>query len=284
VDLLPEAENGSRVGVLWSHDRPPVRTGDRVRVAELARYGSLLTDVDTRGHALFNAGLYYFTSVAIHHELAYVGEARRYAAVDEVTNLTATNRGDAIRLQWDWPETYAAVLVAHDHTGWPPDPTVAGRHSIVAREEYERSGHYDVPATGRTDERDFFLVVAAVVRRADETFVSSGVRCQARVRPRIRLEYEMSSSKRQNHVRVRVSGPVRLPELVVVGRSDEPPSDERDGDVLYRQQALRIRQNHTITFPTKGKPMYGRLFLRGDTGDVQVTVVPPQSPNRLRLR
>jgi hypothetical protein len=284
VDLVPEPTERGTVNVLWSQRRPAVRPGDRIDVADLTRHGSLLTEATARGHALFSAGLYYFLPVTIQHELAYVGGLRRYAAVDEVSNLTATNHGDGIRLQWTWPEGCDLVLVAHGHADWPADPTVAHYQAVVEREDYERNGCYDVRATGQADEREYFFTVAAAVRRADEVFVSSGVSCRARLRERIRLDYKVTSGRRNNQLQLRVSAPVRLPGLVIVGNPDEPPAHRHDGTILHEQDALQVRRTHTITLPSQGRQVFAGLFLLGGNDDVEVDVVPPDSPDHLRLR
>jgi hypothetical protein len=284
VDLVPEPAERGTVNVLWSQRQPAVRPGDRIDVADLARHGSLLTEATARGHALFSAGLYYFVPVTIQHELAYVGGFRRYAAVEEVSNLTATNHGGGIRLQWTWPEGCDIVLVAHGHTDWPADPTVARHQAMIEREDYERSGCYDVRVTGQADEREYFFLVATAVRRADEVFVSSGVRCRARLRERIRLEYKVISGRRNNQIHLRVSAPVQLPRLVIVGNPDRPPTHRQDGQTLHEQDALPVRRTHTITLPSQGKPVFAGLFLLGGNDDVEVEVVPPASPDHLRLR
>lgn len=279
VDLLPDPLEQDAVSVLWSQDRPRVRDGDLIDVTDIAGYGSLLTGTDLRGHALFASGLYYFTSVIIRHELGYVGGVRRYAAVPEITDLTATNLGDAIRLQWTWPQRCDAVLVAHDDVDRPADPTVARHQSTVERDDYDRHGHHDV----RAGNGECFFVIAVIVRDGGEAFVSSGVRCRARIRPRIRLDYDVTSSKGHNHVRLRVSEPVLLPRLVLVGKPTGPPADEHDGDIQYEQDAIRVRKTHTITFPAVGRTMFAGLFPRGDTDDIDVQIVPPSSPDQLRL-
>jgi hypothetical protein len=179
VDLLPQGTAPGRV--LWTQHRPPIRSGEQHPVTDLARYGSLLTETATQSFALPRPGLYYFAQVVIRHDIGYVGGIRRYAARDEVGELTARNLDDIIRLTWVWPDGCTTALIAYGHEDWPPDPTVATHRTLVDRIGNDRVGRYDIDGTTFSSEQKFHFVVASAERRDDEVFVATGLRCAARL-------------------------------------------------------------------------------------------------------
>ncbi|GAA2786079.1 hypothetical protein [Saccharopolyspora taberi] len=180
VRLGWEPPEQGRIVVLKTWQPPPVRSGDTLFADDLRLRGTVLDADAALGHSLTESGACYFTPVLVRHELGYVGDVRRYAAVEEVGDLTAEARRGAVRLQWSWPEGCTAVLVGYDRSGEPADPTVAAHRFTVEREEYERLGYHDVHIGRGTGEADCFFVVASLLRQDDEEFVSSGVRCRAR--------------------------------------------------------------------------------------------------------
>jgi hypothetical protein len=183
VDLLPQGAAPGTANVLWTQQQPPVRPGEQHPVTTLATYGSLLTETAARSFALPRQGLYYFTQVMIQNGTGYLGDIRRYAARDEIGEISAQNLGDTIRLTWAWPDGSTAAMVAYDHDDWPPDPTVAPHHVLVDRVGNDRTGTYDIVGTTPESEQAFHFVVATADRRDGEVFVAGGTRCTARLTP-----------------------------------------------------------------------------------------------------
>ncbi len=273
LEISAEPVGIGTVGLLWSMQQPGVRAGDTIDANDLAPHGSLLEGAAARTIALFNPGLYYFVSVVLLHGLAYIGGVRRYAAVPEVGALTADGQENSVRLRWTWPDDCEAVLVAYDHTGWPADPTVATYQRTVTRHEYERGGCYDVPVAGTQTE--VFLLIAVLVHRGDEAFVSSGVRCRTSTTgTRLRVDYDITAARRQNRIQLRASAPVTLPGLTVVANPTHLPTDRHDGTVLYEQGPVTVKRTHAFVVPAQGKRLFARVFLVGG-GDTGITIVTP---------
>lgn len=171
VDLLPQGAEPGTATLLWSEHRPPVRPGDQLPVTELALHGSVLSENDARGFAMLRPGLYYFAQVVIQHGVAYLGEFRRYAARDEVTDVGSKNIKDRVRFTWAWPDGCTEALVAHGQ-GELSDPTAATNHTFVQRSVGDRRGFVEL--TPPEGEQEFHVVIAPAERRADEVFVAGG--------------------------------------------------------------------------------------------------------------
>lgn len=198
VDLLPQGAAPGTANVLWSQEQLPIRPGEQHPVTELAGYGSLLTETAARSFALHRRGLYYFAQVMIQNGTGYFGDIRRYAARDEIGEVSAGNLGDRIRLTWAWPDGCTAALVAYGNDDWPPDPTVAPHHVLVERIGNDRHGTHDVVSTTPEDEQTFYFVVATADRRDDEVFVATGTRCTARLTPK-KPGRQRRSPRRKRH-------------------------------------------------------------------------------------
>lgn len=183
VDLLPQGASGP-VSLLWTQRRPPVRPGEQLPVTDLARYGSLLTETAARSFALPRAGLYYFAQVVQEHGIGYLGELRRYAACEEITELSGRHLDDVIRLTWQWPDGCTAALVTHHNGAAVADPASAPHQVPVDRVGKDRTGWYDVAGLPSGSGQVLSFVVAAVQRRGDEVFVSTGTHCTVTPPPR----------------------------------------------------------------------------------------------------
>lgn len=197
VDLLPQGAAPGTARVLWTQHRLPVRPGEQRPVTELARFGALLAETDALGFALPRQGLYYFVQVMIQQGSAYFGDVRRYAARDEIGEVSARNLGDTIRLTWTWPDGSTAALVAYDHDEWPADPAVAPHQVLVERIGNDHTGTCDVVGTTPEREQIFRFVVASAESADGEVFVSTGTRCAARLTPQQQNPSRRSRRKRR---------------------------------------------------------------------------------------
>lgn len=274
--------------ILKSQGDPDLRPGETVPRAALTRYGTLLQQrPNSCTDSWSQPGVAYYTPVVLFQNMAYVGTPQRYAVVDDVKNLTYQNLGSAIRLNWAWPANCQEVLVTYDYRGWPQITNNSPNLSKVTRAEYEYKGYYDIRGTQNCD---YYIVVAAVIRQNADQIIGSGARIQARLASKIIITYEIKMprslfgpKKRLLHISARSAG--SLPTLVIVSKQGRLPLRKEEGEPIFRLEGpVPIEGELEYELPDRsfGPRTFGKLYLEDDRMYEVVTIHHP-SEEKLRL-
>ena len=226
-----------------------------------------------------------YTLVLVLHGQCYIGGTRCYARGPEVTGLRAVHAGTSVRVTWTWPAgapggpEVSEALVAWDDSTEIGDPVnVAPAAQLnVSREPGAVSGHCEIPATGR-----LFVRVAVVVRHQGTTYVSSGVRVDARRVP-VTLRYEVVRTGRGRRGKLVMSvdgGRLdQLPALSLRGRRDGRPATRDGGEEVARITAgLAARELPVKLEDANGgriEPGSCRLFAVHDPGGATIHIIDP---------
>lgn len=276
-----------KVAILKSKERLPLSLGKTIPVSELKRYGDVLEGLsNTLTDIWRQPGMGYYTPVVIFNTMAYIGSPQRYACIDDVSNMRYENVGTALRLQWTWPERCQEVVVSYSYQGWPQLNNAADETTRrVTRAEYESLGYIDI--RGVTD-RDYYIIVAAVIKEGSEQITGSGARIQARLASKLILTYEIKQTgfvrkKRTLHLYARKPG--LLPDLLLISRRDRLPLYKGEGEVLHHINGpLAIEKELSVELPEKTYPprTFGKLYLKDDTLYEVVNIHHP-SEDKLRL-
>jgi hypothetical protein len=268
------------VTVVQSRQPVPLRRGDRVDPGELERHDRLHRGTPPLSIMLLDSGLYSFVPVTEADGLGYVGRARHYAAVPEVTGLHARLLDGLVQVRWVWPSDVSEVLVTcagRDRIDEELGPDTAASRWRVDSAAYAAAGGMFVidPATAELAATGLVVAVYVLVERGATTYSSSG--CQARPLVPVTLTYSVIRARRQPwRLEATVSLPTVLPELVVVARRDRPPRDRTDGIVLTRLPAQAVGSSRALPSVELSKVergSYVRVFVVDD--DPRLAVIHP---------
>ena len=274
--------------ILKSPGSPNLKSGDSFQQSELAHHGTLLQQhANSCIDAWKQPGVAYYTPIVIFQGIAYIGRPQRFAVVDDVSNLKYQNLGTAIRLNWTWPANCTEVVVAYDYQNWPQIGNATPNTSKITRAEYEHRGYYDIRGT---QNRDHYIVVAAIVKQGADQIVGTGTRIQARLASKIVVSYEIRAlrslfgpKKRMLHISSRTVG--TLPTLVIVSKQGRLPIRKEEGEPMFRLEGpLHIENDLEIELPDTsfGQRTFGKLYLEDD-GMYEVVTIHHPSEEKLRL-
>lgn len=277
-----------RAVILKSKQTPPLKEGEAVPEARLKNSGQLL-----EGHAdalvdpWMQPGVAYYTPVVLFQGMAYVGAPRRFAVVDDVSDLRYQNLGNAIRLNWTWPPHCQEVVVVYAYHSWPQEQETSINTYKVTRTEYEHRGYFDIRST---QNRDHYIVVSAVIRQGNDQIIGSGARIQARLVSKIVITYQIKTprslfgpKKRSLQVSTRAAG--TLPTLLLVSKQGRLPLRKEEGEILMRLPGpFSIEDDVEYELPGTVFPprTFSKLYLEDDTLYEMVTIHHP-SEDKLRL-
>ncbi|GIJ27003.1 hypothetical protein Vqi01_21650 [Micromonospora qiuiae] len=267
VQLRWPAADAGAVRVVRQAGAGWLREGEVVAEKVLGRDGRILADGedDIWIDSQFDVCSYF--PVLLLENLGYVGRARRYAHVDEPTDVEGEFGGGSVRLGWRWPDGAVAALVGHDAVALPVDPTTAPGQLMVNRVGAELYGGLELPDGG--DER--YALVATVIRRDGLEFVTSGVPVSVR-RPAVRVEYAVRHpALRRPELILWAERPTALPSLVLVSRLGRAPHTRADGTEVMKVPERTVRGQQTLALPrsTGDEPQY-RLFTATTSDSVAV--------------
>lgn len=250
-----------------------LREGDQGTIQALGRDGVVLED-DYPASDIWLSDLVvcsYFPVLVVDGS-GHVGQARRYAKVDEPTQLRVEFAGAEVRIGWAWPQQVSAVLIGHDPAGAPVDPTAAADPSTVNRVDVEPFGSAELPVSAD----DIHLVIASVVRRDGVDFVTSGVRLRAH-RPTSRVYYEVRQGRRGGNLLLHTDGRLTAPELVLVGNPDRTPKVPADGERIALSTPPTLGGQQDIRLPRSpgNRALHYRLFTAASAETAAVELVGP---------
>src|SRR5579883_611278 len=283
---IPPAKG--RAVILKSKVEPKLKAGDAIPKAQLEQLGELREDrPDSLVDPWRQPGITYYTPVVLFQDMAYVGNPRRFAVVDDVSDLRYQNLGHAIRLNWTWPANCQEVLVAYDYRAWPQLPGTGVNTYKVTRAEYEHRGYFDIRGTPNSDH---YIVVAAIIRQGNDQIIGSGTRIQARLASKIVIEYEIKlprgffgPKKLLLHITSRTAG--SLPTLLLVSKQGRLPLRKEEGEPFIRFEGpVLIESELDLELPIKSLPprTFGKLYLEDDRMYDVVTIHHPPE-DKLRL-
>jgi hypothetical protein len=252
----PPAERGEvKIVCAGLRDRSP-QTGAEFPAGDLGRYRTIARG-DRDIWISEKEWLRRYTLVLVLHGRCYAGGTRWYARGPEVVGLRAEHAGTSVRVTWTWPtdapngtEVSDALISWHD-SAEIGDPVNAPAQQYVSRQPGTMTGLCEIPAAGR-----LFVKVAVVVRHQETTYVTSGVRADARRQP-ITLKYEVRPGRgRRAKLMISVDGGRldQLPALYLRGRPDSgSASDNGDEEITRIPPGLAARE-----IPVKLEDLNGR--------------------------
>lgn len=273
--------------VLKSTQPTSLKAGGIVQAAHLKEYGQVLEgQADSVIDIWPHPGMGYYTPIVLFGGMAYIGTSCRHACIDDVSDLRYENLGNALRLEWTWPQRCQEVIVSYSGAGWPQanDPLVISRR--VTRAEYESQGHFDLK---EAPNRDYYIGVAAIIQQEGEQISGLGIRVHARLASKVSLTYEIKQAgflgrhKRTLHLHARKSGV--LPTLVLVKSQGRLPLQRGEGELFYRLEGpTPIKDELTLELPNTSFPQrtFGKLYLEDDIEYERVTIHHPDV-DKLRL-
>jgi hypothetical protein len=275
--------------VILKSTRPPdLQIREEIAKDSLVRHGKLLEDrPDSYTDRWSQPGIAYYTPVVIFQQTAYVGVPQRFALVDDVSGLKYQNLGTAIRLNWTWPANCQEAIVAYSYNDWPQLEGTMLNAQKVTLAEYEHRGYYDIKGT---QNRDHYILVAAIIKQGNDQIMGSGVRVQARLASKMVITYEIKSprglfgpKKRMLLLSSRTSG--TLPTLLLVSKQGRLPLRKEEGEPIIRFEGpITIENTLEFELPDKsfGPRTFGKLYLEDD-GMYEVVTIHHPSEEKLRL-
>lgn len=280
--------NKGRAVVLKSERPPELKHGDTLRKATLDQYGAMLEErPDSVSDLWSQPGIAYYTPLVIFQEMAYVGTPQRVVVIDDVSNLRCQNLGTAIRLLWTWPANCQEALVSYNYDGWPQPHSLTANTQRVTRAEYDYQGHYDIKSA---QDRDHYIVVAAVIKQGNVSIAGAGLRVQARLASRIAVTYEIKTArnlfgpkKHLLHISSRTSG--TLPTLLLILKQGRLPTRKAEGEPFHRLEGpIPIVNDLEFELPERAfaPKTFGKLYLEDDSRYDEVTIHHP-GEEKLRL-
>jgi hypothetical protein len=287
VELRWAAPAKGRVVILKSERQLSLKVGEVIQPAQLRSYGQMLEGLpDTLTDAWTRPGVGYYTPIVIFGDMAYIGKECSYACINDVSDVQYENLGAALRLQWTWPQGCQEVTVSYSCDGWPGSDSIQNIRRDVTRAEYDSLGHFDIREAAN---RDYYIVVSAIVRQDNQRITGLGCRVHARLASKVVVTYEIKQTgflgrgKRVLHIRTRQPG--MLPTLVMVSSRGRLPLYRAEGELFYRLEGpLAINDEVTLELPTKSFPpkTFGKLYLEEDSEYEVVTIYHPNE-DKLRL-
>lgn len=276
-----------RVVVLKSERAVPIKAGTVIQAAQLKDYGQVLEgQQDGLSDMWLHPGMGYYLPVVLFGNMAYIGEASRYACIDDVSDVQYENLGTTLRLQWSWPQRCQEAMVSYSYDGWPQadSTSVITRH--ITRAEYDSYGHFDLR---EAPNRDYYIVVAAIIRQGNEQITGLGTRIRARLASKVVVTYEIKQTgflgRRKRILAIHARKPGALPTLLLVSSRGRLPLQKTEGDLFYRLEGpMSIESELSIELPDKSFPQrtFGKLYLEDDTAYDVVTIHHP-GEEKLRL-
>ncbi|MFM7058158.1 MAG: hypothetical protein ACKO2P_14665, partial [Planctomycetota bacterium] len=234
-------------------------------------------------------GRWFCIPLTIADSSALVGKIRSVVRIDPVSNPTAevlTIEGrPRIRLRWSWQAgAHRACVVSHrDHCPAAPDESNTERVEITAA-EYDRIGYLEIePKSAGL----FYVTVFALTAQGD---ASAGVPLPqpVEVRAPVTVKYEIMVYRSVLPRRIRAvtlqldlsAGPVRLPDLILVGRADHMPTQAEDGTrilTVHFDKPLAAGLSE-VEVPQEwwGKKLYCRLFVGDSAAAGRVRLIPAE--------
>ena len=277
-----------QVMVLKTARPSTLKTQNRIPCNELKKHGTVLQgQANMLTDRLNEPGIMYYTPVVIFQNNAYIGAMHRHVCVEDVTNLEVENLGNALRLQWTWPQNCQEALVCFDYAQWPKPNQATTNVTRVSRSEYEYYGHYDI--RGVTN-NDYYIVVAAVVKHGKEEIIANGARLQARLASKVVLTYEIKQARglfspKQCMLHLSVRSPGQIPTLLLVNKQGRLPVMKTEGEIFHRLPGPFLLEGHLeIPLPDKARPprTFAKLYLEDDKYYNEVIIHHP-SEDKLRL-
>ena len=221
----------------------------------------------------------YFVPVVLFKKMAYVGQERYFAGVDDVTNLRAHNDSVALRLTWDWPQGCQQAIVAYAYDRFPEAegrPGDGAERRDIARPQYDLQGAFFLlnPAL-----EDHYIVVYAVYMRDGKRVIApgqGGARRLVPIKSRVSIAYEVIRSRGLFGGRgaapvlaLTLTGKGRVPPLLVVRKQGGVPINKTDGEVIHRLPEFPFdgpTAAYSEYLPAAAQPhSYIKLFLEDDS-------------------
>ncbi len=275
-----------KVAILKSEQLPTCKVGEVLPVSQLGHYGKLLEgQADRLTDPWTTSGIGYYTPIVLFGSMAYIGATQRFTSLDDVSDLRCEMLGVALRLLWKWPAGCQETIIAYSNERWPRPGETGLVTQRLTRAQYESRGHFDI--TG-ISERDYYIVVAAIVRQGNEELIGSGARVQARLMSKISITYEIKQARfgrkrRTLHIYTRKAG--TLPSFLLVTRQGRLPLHKSEGEPFYRQTGpIEIEQELVFELPDQALPpkTLSKLYLEDDSAYEYVSIHHP-SEEKLRL-
>lgn len=278
-----------QAAILKASQPTGLRIGDVLPQKELSKYGQLLpANMNRASDQIDRLGFFYYLPVVIFQDLAYVGKEKQYVCIEDISDLTVTNLGHSLRMQWCWPPNCDEVVIAYSHKDWPALQDLDVSKIPLTRAQYELHGHYDIPNPTKAD---YYLVVFANISQGDEKITSSGEERGSRklvhLTSRISIKYQITRSWLSRRLRLKLSieGQGDLPNLVLTAKQATLPMNKSDGIIIWQLDTIPIRKNQMrfmLPASVSQRQSYAKLFLENDELYDAVIIRHPD-PQKLRL-
>lgn len=198
-------------------------------------------------------------------------------APDDIAGLTLKNLDGALNLKWMWPADCTEALLTYGHFNWPQPGQPDVTQVRVTRAEYEVRGHYEL--RGPLD-RPYFIVVAAVLRKAGVLVVTPGDRIQGYMARKLLVDYEIKNARfgtRQRTLHLYTSVPGRIPTLLLRSCVGHMPLTRDEGVLFQRIEGpLDVHGELTVPLLNEARPdTFGRLFLEDESLYTVITLCKP---------
>lgn len=285
------------VKIYRTDKRPQWTFGEQIHARSLAGFGAPLNSTgDRQAHdpSPPSQSMIYYVAVTISGDAAVVGATQSYVATEDVSGLSAKDRGHYLQLQWKWPERCASVVVA-----WRPDAYPQDARDPLAVKRRVWKGEYEQRSGFRVENPSaqlYWFSVFAVVEINGETVYSAGLRpgAQAKLLKKIDIEYSIERpewyrfDKRWKLI-LKAAQDVRdLPEIVLVANPENmQPLGVESGNVVETFRCGRLHAGNVkeLEFSLDGvaRPVYLRLFFREQSASQQFQLIEPP-PTQLKVR
>ncbi len=268
------------VTVLRCAEQPALVLGQQLDPLSLSELGSPVSP-DARGALDTDpqTGSRWYLPVTVAGTMAVAGEAYRCLALPGVSNVRATEEGDAVRVTWDWPQTLRAVVVLWRKDRQPegPEDPAAGSQ-VFRRSEYKDHGGFALEAGGGS----IFVAVYPAARVGNEFQFGTSASRESRAaltrvsRTDVRYTVKRSGIRRKKvEIGVFEPGGSAVPELVVVMRpGDLLPRQPRDGEIVARLGGDGPLSS-TLDLDGCSRPLAIRAFLSGAAASASHRVLDP---------
>lgn len=263
------------VAVLLSSRNPGLSLEDVIPQGALSEYGKLLTGTQEEVKVTIqDKGVVYFTPVVLLQQTAYIGKTIEYVNVDDVSNLKVQKQKNELQIRWDWPSSCKKVILSYSDQGFPDSHTDNNAvHLEITEAQYKIRGYYSLKSTSQ---KDYFIVVHAVLKQDRQEVVASGTSDSARTRVSLSslmvIKYQILRKralfgKSKPILTIETDGSGELPKLVLVRKLGGIPLKKNDGEVALTIAPTPLKNNNkALSYELEAQNRcFGKLFLVDDT-------------------
>ncbi|MCG8650820.1 MAG: hypothetical protein MI861_13360, partial [Pirellulales bacterium] len=203
----------------------------------------------------------------IHGTLVAVGCRHLIGSIADVEGVQVSVEDRRMKVTWKWPKGVEFASVAWRRDRFPISAEEPGtQHTRIAKTAYRASAGYSEPWLTRTGV--VFLTVFAAEKDGPSWRYSGGTASGSRSKIPLErcgtLRYRLVKVPFRHGVEItlQTDAPVKLPELVLVGKQDYLPVDRNDGRELWRSKPIQLQDQLILRFDCDhyNKKLHTRLF------------------------